>query len=426
MNSDKLTQISQYNVLPEEQKKWLISLADTWPLSFQQLKLLTEYCIDMICWQAGSPERFYNPEKLGQVSGKRAAAMVFHQIQEQYKELKINPKKYASLSSTKINEKTFPSAQMLSIDSKGSIMGTCPVASEKTRCCNLHTLDVVQQCGFGCSYCSIQSFYHGDQVRFIKELPKQLAKLKLKPQERYHIGTGQSSDSLMWGNEFGILDSLTDFAASHPNVGLEMKSKSGKIDYFLDKAPPPNIIFTWSLNPSIVIQNEETGTASLKQRLESARKMADLGCPVGFHFHPIVWYKGWKKDYKELVSMVTDMFTPDEVVMISLGTLTFIKSVIKRIRNRLLKSSILQMPMEEIGGKMSYPFDIKIQLFSNLYRSFPNDWIENVFFYMCMEDIRLWEPVLGRSYTTNEKFEQDMLDAYFKKVNKIHQTHVSL
>lgn len=154
----------------------------------------------------------------------------------------------------------------------------------------------------------------------------------------------------MWGNHNGLLDALYEFASTNPNVILEMKSKSGRIDYFLENKPPPNMVFTWSLNPQTIIENEETGSAPLLKRLESARAMADMRHPIGFHFHPIIWYKKWDQEYPELVSQLTTLFSPEEIVMISLGTLTFIKAVLKRLRSHMRKSTILQMPMEEIGG----------------------------------------------------------------------------
>jgi spore photoproduct lyase len=57
-------------------------------------------------------------------------------------------------------------------------------------------------------------------------------------------------------------------------------------------------------------------------------------------------------------------------------------------------------------------------MFHAAYSSFSQDWKDNIFFYMCMEDERLWEPVFGRSYKSNEEFESDMIDSYFKKVSK--------
>jgi len=408
MTLDKFSQVKLFHKLPAERQEWLISIAETYAFTFQQLKMLTEYCADMISWKAGSPKQFFRPEAVGQLKGKQAAGKIFNQFRDGYETLKNGQKQYSQKGRFSAVEQKFPDNQMVEVQLKGSIMGQCPVASEKTRCCNLKTLDAVQQCGFDCSYCSIQSFYHGNQVRFIKNLMSHLGALELDPDKSYHIGTGQSSDSLMWGNRFGLLDSLSGFALDHQNVILEMKSKSARIDYFLNNRPPANMIFTWSLNTPAVIHHEEKGTASLEKRLESARKLADQGSPVGFHFHPMVWYEGCQADYLSLVNRLTETFRPEEVVMVSLGTLTFIKPVLKRIRERMPDSSVLQMPMKECAGKLSYPFEIKKELFSSLYQAFPESWKASVFFYMCMEEIDLWQPVFGRSYDTNDLFEADM------------------
>ncbi|WP_152006036.1 SPL family radical SAM protein [Desulfoluna spongiiphila] len=423
MTPTKLSQTALFHKLPEAQQQWLLDMSETYALSFQQLKMLTEYSADLICWRAGSLEQFHRPEAVGKAKGKQAAAKVFQQFRDGYEALKNVQKQYAGADGFSAAERKFPAEQMVEVQLRGNIMGRCPVASEKTRCCNLTTLDAVQQCGFDCSYCSIQSFYHGNQVRFIRDLVAHLDTLELDKDKPYHIGTGQSSDSLMWGNRFGLLDSLCRFASAHPNVILEMKSKSGRVDYFLENRPPANMVFTWSLNTPTVIHHEEKGTASLETRLASARKLADKGLPVGFHFHPMVWYEGWREDYLALVSRLTEMFRPEEIVMVSLGTLTFIKPVLKRIRERMPDSSILQMPTEECAGKLSYPLSIKEDLFSTVYQAFPQSWRESVFFYMCMEHIELWEPVFGRSYASNEAFEADMIKTYHEKTARIRQSN---
>ena len=107
--------------------------------------------------------------------------------------------------------------------------------------------------------------------------------------------------------------------------------------------------------------------------------------------------------------------------MVSIGTLTFIKPVIKRIRERMAKTTILQMPMEAFAGKFSYPFEIKSAMFSSLFQAFPDTWKTAVFFYLCMEDVDLWEPVFGRFYPSNTAFEQDMLLSYQKKIQAVRQ-----
>ena len=89
-------------------------------------------------------------------------------------------------------------------------------------------------------------------------------------------------------------------------------------------------------------------------------------------------------------------FLPSEVGMISLGTLTFIKPAIKNLRKLGVPSKVLQIPMVEASGKLSYPFEIKEKIFSGIYNAF-SPWHDNVFFYFCMEKRELWKSVIGKS-----------------------------
>lgn len=301
---------------------------------------------------------------------------------------------------------------------KRTLLGRCPVASERTRCCNLKTLDAVMGCSFGCHYCTIQSFYQPEAIVFHGDLEKKLNALNLDPDQYYHIGTGQSSDSLLWGNQFGMLDTLARFAENNPRVILEFKSKSDNIGWFLNNKTPRNMILTWSLNPEKVIANEEPGTATLENRLSAARTLADRGILVGFHFHPIMLYQGWKEEYREIAHRIRSNFRHEELVMISMGTLTYPKKALKTIRSTRTLTKVLKIPLTEIEGKFSYPAKLKEEMFSTVYNEF-RDWHDKLFFYLCMEDIALWQPVLGREYHDNEAFEQDMLTHYASKIHSL-------
>jgi spore photoproduct lyase len=222
----------------------------------------------------------------------------------------------------------------------------------------------------------------------------------------------------MWGNRDGILDALFDFAKKYPNVILEFKTKSSNISHFLENDVPKNIIVTWSLNTQTIIDNEEHLTASLDERIGAARKLADKGVLVGFHFHPIVVYENYLEEYGKIYERLVSEFTTDEVVLISMGTLTFIKPVIKKLRERELKSKILQMPFEDINGKKSYSIETKKEMFKHLYDSF-KPWHNKVYFYMCMEAHSLWMDVFGYEYSSNYQMEDMMKMSYMSKINNL-------
>ncbi len=397
---------SNFEKLEKSLQEFIEDKAYAYRFSFSDIKQLIDISIDLKMWDEKSIKEIWIDEQ-----NKKKALL---HVKSFYENLKNKPKKYGEFKSSpkdnKFNFTTFEKDELS--------LGMCPVASPKTRCCNLMTLDAVESCGFDCSYCSIQSFYNENKIGFDKNFANKLKNLKLDPNKTYHIGTGQSSDSLMWGNKHGILEALFEFAKNNPNVILELKTKSDNITYLLENEVPKNILCTWSINTPTIIQNEEHLSASLQKRIESARTLANKGVLVGFHFHPIVAYENYIKEYKEVADALLKNFKAEEVVLVSLGTLTFIKPVIKKLRSRDFKSKILQMPLVDAGGKQSYPLKIKEEMFKGVYEAF-SPWHKEVYFYMCMENESLWKKVFGYEYDSNDEMELSMISSYKSKIKGI-------
>lgn len=403
---------SQWKRLRDIDKEFLKKIETAYNLSHQDLKQLIDIAIDFKAWDAGNLQNYW-PEDNKKLKGKQLKQYKINEIKKIWEKQKNDPTDYTNFEAA---SDFVPKNTFIATSPSRTILGDCPVASEKTRCCNLKTLDAVINCGFDCSYCTIQSFYKDGRILFEENLTEKLEKLNLDPKKRYHIGTGQSSDSLMWGNKGNTLDILFDFARKNPNIVLELKTKSDNINYLLNNEIPKNVITTWSINTQKIIDNEEHLTATLNKRLSAAKEIEKKGALIGFHFHPMVYYKNWRNEYKDIANTIIKDFNPEKVALISIGTLTFIKPVIKKIRERDFKTKILQMPLEDAEGKFSYPYNIKKEMFVHLYNCF-KIWHSKVYFYMCMEDKKLWMDVFNKEYTTNSDFEDDMLNNYFTKIN---------
>ena len=404
-----------FDTLPQALQAFIRSKAQAHMLSHQEIKQVIDMAIDFRMWGKGSLETFWDETPYANRTPKQRKQAILQELRALHARFQQEANDYAELQQQAIKA---PKIKLQAEPKENLGFGLCPVASPKTRCCNLLTLDAVESCGFDCSYCSIQSFYNEGKITFDTTLQEKLDRIELDPDEFYHIGTGQASDSLMWGNRYGVLEQLVAFARKHPNVMLEFKTKSDNVSYFLDKELPPNLLFTWSLNPQTIIDHEEHLTASLDARIAAAKKIADKGALVGFHFHPMIYYKNYQHEYKELFQRLVDMFDPAQVVLVSFGTLTFIKPVIHKIRKRDFQSKILQMPLVEAAGKLSYPLAIKREMFKFAYDAFA-PWHKKVFFYLCMEDHTLWKEVFGYEYPTNESFEMDMKLSYMAKISAI-------
>jgi spore photoproduct lyase len=414
---DRLSELldhAGYQRLDLTQREYLQHQAVQYRFTQQELRQLCDMAVDLAMWGEGALERVWSADPPSGYSPKQQRQWLLRQVVQYWQTLRETPNHYPPIPVSPSRKEQ--RIQRVFVEKEQLGLGCCPVASPRTRCCNLLTLDAVENCGFDCSYCSIQSFYHGDEVRFDARFVDKLAQLNLDPRRIYHIGTGQSSDSLMWGNQGGVLEALFTFARRHPNVILELKTKSKNVQYLLRTKVPKNILCTWSLNTPTLISHEEHLTASLDERLDAARRLADRGVWIGFHLHPMIHYDRWRQDYSELLQRLVETYTPQEVALVSLGTLTYIKPVIKQLRARKgFHSKILKMPWVESDGKLSYPQQIKQAMFSYAYQAL-KPWHDEVFFYLCMENTQLWKSVFGYEYATNQAFEEAMKQAYLNKI----------
>ena len=394
---DTLTERTLYDALDARDRDAVRAAAFAHRLTFQELRQVVEASRDLAMW---GEESITDWLRKNPAAGK---PHLLDALKTHMSGLRERPKSYDGKSFRPIQRESRPVTRR---ETDQTIFGMCPVASPKTVCCNLRTIDAVENCSFGCTYCSVQTFYH-DEIKFDDKLAERLASIQLEPGRFYHIGTGQSSDALAWGNKLGMLDALYGFAAAHPDVLLEFKTKSDNIRYILEHDTPANIVCSWSLNTPTIVENEEHFTASLDRRISAARKVADRGVRVAFHFHPMVHYDAWREDYTEIARRLVDTFDPTEVSFLSLGSVTLIKPVIKKIRELGNPTKMLQMNLvPDPHGKLTYPDAVKIEMFEAMNAAFA-PWHDNVFMYLCMEKTEIWEQALGRTYPDNETFERD-------------------
>ncbi len=405
--ADKLRRLEADTLLPRlepENREFVREEALAQRFTFQELRRVAEAARDLEMWRE-EPLGVWWRRAEGEVggAGRERKKAILSRLEQHMAELAATAKTYPAKG---LEAPPRRRVRLERRNTEAEVFGLCAAYSDQTVCCGLRTLDAVRGCSFGCSYCTIQTFY-GEVAELEDGLAEKLAAIELDPDHLYHIGTGQSSDSLIWGNRNGILDGLLDFARRHPNVVLELKTKSDNVRPVLDRPDlPGNIVCSWSLNTETVIRNEEHGTASLDRRLAAARRMADRGSRVGFHFHPMVFYDGWNEEYAEVAQRLLETFSPREVLFVSMGAVTFIKPVVREIRRRGGETKILQMDLvRDHHGKLTYPDETKVELFSRLYGCLA-PWHDEVFFYLCMEAAPIWRRVLGGAYPTNAEFER--------------------
>lgn len=283
---------------------------------------------------------------------------------------------------------------------KGHFFKRCPGARPGLSCCNYFVLNWGQQCDMDCSYCYLQSFLNAPTLTVYSNLDQAIVELrelhKEMGEQSVRVGTGETVDSLSLDDLTLFSHDLIEFFHSAPKWQLEFKTKSGKVDQFLDVPHSGNVIVSWSINPQHVIEKEEHKTASLDERLSAAEKCVEEGFKISFHMDPMIWHEDWKTSYASMVDEIVKRFDPKDFPYLSVGALRFQPEQRHLMRERFgMSSYVTQSEMfKGPDGKLRYHNQVRSEMFKfvlDRFKSHSSAW--NIF--MCMESPETWLATTG-------------------------------
>ncbi len=277
---------------------------------------------------------------------------------------------------------------------EGNFFKQCPGNNSLSACCNYFVLNLGSQCHFNCSYCYLQTFLNTPYLIVYSNIEKALAELedviKKLNGKTVRVGTGEVIDSLGLDPITEYSKKIIHFLKDKEGVTLELKTKSDFINHLLSEASEKTT-FSWSINPELIIKEEEHGTANLKQRLEAARKCRDAGFKIGFHIDPVIWHSDWKKSYLELIESINLNFKPSDVPYISLGALRIQPEQRHMMKERFKRDSFVNQAemLKSSDGKLRYDASLRSEMFKFIVDGFKSKnraW--NIF--LCMESPETW------------------------------------
>ncbi len=278
---------------------------------------------------------------------------------------------------------------------KGQFFKRCPGSRPGLMCCNYYVLNWGSQCDMNCSYCYLQSFINSPVTTLYSNIDDALMELmeisKTSMDKKIRIGTGETVDSLSMDQFTLHSRKLIQFFNDYPNWTLEFKTKSAKVDQFLDCKTIGNTVVSWSINPQNVIESEEHLTASMIERLEAAKKCLDNGFQIAFHMDPMIYHEGWKESYSGLVREIQSRFNPCDVNVISIGALRFQPEQRHMMRERFGVASLVNQGemFKSRDGKLRYDAELRSEMFNhvlNEFRAHSKDWK----IFLCMETPETW------------------------------------
>ena len=295
----------------------------------------------------------------------------------------------------------------------GRRLKPCPGTSRHI-CCGYHVMNTMTNCPMDCSYCVLQGYLNNPFLTLYTNLDDLLKEvddfLSTHPGSLFRLGTGELSDSLALDSIFPVSQILVPFFAEKEKGILELKTKSAEVDQLFHLNHRRKTVISWSLNPQKMIDEEERRTASLRYRIDAAKRCQEAGYPIGFHFDPIICYEGWEKGYRETVFSLFHQIDPRRVIWISLGGFRY-PPQLKGIAGERFQGTRIFLGELFPGrdGKFRYLKEIRIEMYRKM-----SGWLREVdpdlFIYLCMESQEVWERVFGwtpaNSHQLNQRFEE--------------------
>lgn len=282
---------------------------------------------------------------------------------------------------------------------KGDFLKKCP-GSDGQVCCNYFVINFASNCPMDCSYCFLQEYLADNPAlkvfSNVDDLVSEAAGLLGRHRGFFfRMGTGEVADSLALDPYIGFSKEVIPFFAEQPNVLLELKTKSDRVEDLLALDPKGRVLVSWSMNPQRVIEMDEHRTASLEERLAAARRCEGAGYRLGFHFDPIIEYPGWERDYREMVEKIFSTVDPQRVSWVSMGVLRTSPGLKRAMRERFPSTRLLTG--EQVlcpDGKMRYFQPLRVGIYRKML-----GWIRNLapttLVYLCMESREVWRQVFG-------------------------------
>lgn len=249
----------------------------------------------------------------------------------------------------------------------------------------------LMNCIYHCDYCYLQGMYPSGHIVAFLNLEDYFTEVTeaLKKHPMY-LCISYDTDLLALEPLFHFVEQWVRFAKHHPDLTLEIRTKSGNPELFsmlrrtwnaeqittsgnftrpaaqfpiretedATQQSPERLIFAWTVSPEQISLAAEHGAAPLSARLKALKAAKCAGFSVRLCFDPMIYCPGWQEAYQELVRQIFEQFTPkllpEELLDVSIGVFRISTEYLKAMRKKRPDSPIVQFPYVSEHGVSHY------------------------------------------------------------------------
>ncbi len=213
----------------------------------------------------------------------------------------------------------------------------------------------IMNCLYDCDYCYLQGMYPSRSMVVFVNLEDYFKALDtLLEKHPVYLCCSYDSDLTALNGLFPHAEAFCRYAADHPNLKLELRTKSAALPFIETLPAAKNIILAFTLSPEEIIKQHEHYTPSLKARLLSAKAAARQGLSLRLCIDPILDVPDAERLYSTLVDKIFSVLSPDEIVDISLGVFRLSKEYLKQLRKAKPNCGISHYPYHITDGVCHY------------------------------------------------------------------------
>lgn len=221
----------------------------------------------------------------------------------------------------------------------------------------------MMNCIYHCDYCYLQGMYPSGHVVVFVNLEDYFAELEtLLLKHPVYLCISYDTDLLALEQMFSFVSRWLAFAAEHPDLTLEIRTKSGNYSVFKTLEPifagrehlKEQVIFAWTVSPEALCDTAEHGAASLLLRLKALIAAKLAGFSVRLCFDPVIFHAGWKESYAQLIDDIFFRVPADCLYDVSIGVFRISTEYLKIMRKKRPDSAIVQYPYITEQGVSHY------------------------------------------------------------------------
>lgn len=249
---------------------------------------------------------------------------------------------------------------------------------------NFYYTSQVMNCLFDCEYCYLQGMYPSAHLVIFVNLEDTLAEVeRLLAQQTMYISISYDTDLLALEPFTGMLQDWIAFAALHPGLLLEVRTKCASLSTLRKLTPSPQIIWAVTLSPEEIISRYEHFTASLAARLTFLKEASAAGFPIRLCFDPMLFLPDFKQVYAKLFRQVFAVIDAKQVLDASIGVFRISKAYLKPMRKNR-PCGITYYPYELTNGVYHYGTEASRRMLSFAETELTQ--------YLSPEKLFVWEP----------------------------------